>query len=586
VEKILAADERLPAHWPTVGTTGYEFANRAEDLFISPHGLRRITRYWAESTGLPSSFEQVARAAKRRALEDLLAPDVERVVATLRESAHGVSATSLRRAVVETIVDLPVYRAYLDRDARRLLPESRVRVERALASVVARAQRATVRAAAEHLSRTLLTDASLVKRFGQVSGPAAAKGIEDTAFYIHVPLASRNEVGADPGRLPNDAVAEMHRQSAERARRSPGSMLAVTTHDTKRSADARARLDVLSEVAGDWIAAVERWRAWNARLLTRGRGARLPDPNTEYLLYQSLVALWPMHGADAVPYSVPSHAQLDDLRQRLGGYTEKAAREAGRMTSWTRPNARFERALHALVDEMLSPSCPPYEDRFVRDVTAFVARVARPGLWSSLARTVLQLCAPGVPDVYQGDELWTFSLVDPDNRRPVDFDARRALLADVRAGTARGAQARMAFLASLAEHPEDGRIKLYTIHRLLGLRRCHADLFAGGAYVPLAVEGAAAGHVLAFARTVAGKVAVVAVPRLVLTLTGDPFAAPLGAIVWEATEVVVPQPLGRRAFTSVLTGTAVRGRAHGRARVAIDCGELFNELPVAVIVTT
>jgi (1->4)-alpha-D-glucan 1-alpha-D-glucosylmutase len=316
-----------------------------------------------------------------------------------------------------------------------------------------------------------------------VSGPAAAKGVEDAAFYVHVPLLSRNEVGADPGVSLAEAVGAFHRRNAERARDWPATMLALTTHDTKRSSDARSRIDVLSEVASDWTEAVARWRRWNAPHHGAVDESAAPDPNTEYVFYQSLVAIWPI-GDGTSRYAAPSRDAVGALAERMHAYMEKAAREAGRMTSWTEPNACFERALHAFIDVSLTGAACA---RFVRDVAAFVARVARPGLWNSLAKLVLQLGSPGVADVYQGDELWSFTLVDPDNRRPVDFRLRRALLGEIsrRFDDAPSAAARRAWLARLVAHAEDGRIKLHVLHQGLRLRQRFPELFSGGGYAPL-----------------------------------------------------------------------------------------------------
>jgi (1->4)-alpha-D-glucan 1-alpha-D-glucosylmutase len=423
-------------------------------------------------------------------------------------------------------------------------------------------------------------DPLFIERFGQVSGPAAAKGIEDAAFYVHVPLLSRNEVGSEPSVAPSGAVARLHAANTQRARDRPATMLAATTHDTKRSADARARLDVLSELAGDWSDAVERWRRW-ARARANAAGA--VDANTEYTLYQTLVAIWPTAAAGRPRYAVPPARELEALAERLHAYMEKAVREAGRRTGWLAPDAEFESALHSYVDALLRVD--PERDRFVRDLTAFVSRVARPGLWNALAKLVVQAASPGVCDVYQGDEMWTFTLVDPDNRRPVDFALRRRALAALDRAFDGPPAARRRLVRDLVADAEDGRLKLHVLHRALNARRRAPDLFVGGDYVALEARGPAARHVVAFARSRGGRWAVAAAVRLALTLTGDAFRDPLGPDVWDGTDVVLPAGAARAPLVSALTGERLGVRRSGGMAV-VGAADLFAALPADLALST
>ena len=346
-------------------------------------------------------------------------------------------------------------------------------------------------------------------------------------------------------------------------------MLAATTHDTKRSADLRARLHALSEIAAEWQATVERWQAWNRPHRTRGSRAFQPDATSEYLLYQTLVGIWPLPRGGAARGGMPSRSTLVSLHARVSSYMLKAVREAKQHTSWIESDARFEGALQRFIDRLLLSERVDCR-RFRADLAALVARVARPGLWTALSRTLLQLTAPGFPDVYQGDELWTFSLVDPDNRRPVDFALRRRLLASIaRRPTAR-------FLEELLTRPEDGRIKLYLMRTVLRARRRDPELFEQGSYVPLPVRGPGATHVVAFLRSTSRSEALVVVPRLVLSLTGDD-RPPLGPEVWAGTTIELPSR-SRDSYRSPLTGESLA--VDGRRRLPV--AELLRRLPVAL----
>jgi malto-oligosyltrehalose synthase len=570
VEKILASWEPLPADWPVDGTTGYEFLNEVEDLWLDPAGVTAIERAWQRRSGERESFDSVALRAKRVAVIQLLRADLERLL-----RAAGDASSALRDALVEVVAALPVYRTYAG-------PSGRLgRRDRALLDETLRRARAAGRAPPEklrRLRRLLGLDGrppqpEFVALFQQVTGPAAAKGIEDTALYRSVALVSRNEVGSDPGRPPSDALAAFHRSSRLRARRWPRSLLAVTTHDTKRSADVRARLDVLSEIPERWLEAVERW--------TRGNAARRsdagPDADAEYLFYQSLLGLWPLRAPGA--RSLPSRPVLAELAERLVAYMHKAAREAKQRTSWISPDPVYEAVLERFVRRLLDPERAASR-RFLADVQRLCDEVSRPGLWNGLSRTLLHLTAPGVPDLYQGDELWSLSLVDPDNRRRVDFARRARLLRGLERGFGAGPTARRRLLAQLVARPEDGRIKLHVVHAALEARRRSPELFVGGDYRPLRAEGAAAAHVVAYARRAGARVALVVVPRRARTLLSDGRRAPLGVEVWGATSLRLPRDLAGRAFTSPLTGARLRTGAAGPPRLAL--GDLLAELPVGL----
>jgi (1->4)-alpha-D-glucan 1-alpha-D-glucosylmutase len=594
VEKILSPGERLRPDWPVAGTTGYETLNDLEALFIHPAGYARLEARYAAMLRLDErgvGFADIARDGKRAVLHHSLAADVQRLVKLFVPIARRSPRTAGHRreaiatAIVEAIVHLGVYRTYVAEhdDAPPSTGEDARWVDAAIAGA-----RATADGALLDLLREVLLLHGLnaldevervdrrrfASRFQQVSGPATAKGVEDTALYLYVPLVSRNEVGGEPDRPLDDAVAVLHEGNALRAERWPRAMVTTSTHDTKRGADTRARLDVLSELPDEWWSEVTRWRRLNAALRARVGRRWAPDPNTEYLLYQTLVGIWPVP-ADADPGApLPDAATLAGLRERVAAYMEKAVREGKSRSSWVSPNAEFEGALAAFIAAILDParSAP-----FLARLDALARRIAPAGYWNALARTLLHLTAPGVPDVYQGTELWDFTLVDPDNRRPVDFALRSGLLDSVtgayRTGSSDGTRS---FLRELVGSPGDGRVKLAVTHRALVARREAAALFDGGGYQPLAATGSRASHVVAYARVMGGEAAVVVVPRLSLGLNGGG-APPVGESVWRDTLLPLPAGLPTR-WRCALSLAGVRAGPDG-----LPLAEVLAELPVALL---
>jgi (1->4)-alpha-D-glucan 1-alpha-D-glucosylmutase len=531
VEKILEPGERLPESWPIAGTTGYDFMNRVSGVFVDPRGEEPLTRFYGEFSGETAAYPALVREKKLLVLRDVLGADVNRLTALLQEVCErhrrhrDYTRSELHNALRELIACFPVYRTY----ARAPQGPLRAEEERYVAEAVAaaKANRGDLDPELfDFLGRVLRlevrgeSEAELVMRFQQVSGPAMAKGVEDTAFYNFNRLLSLNEVGGDPGRF-GVSPPEFHEACAEAWARWPRALLATSTHDSKRSEDVRARLGLLSEIPERWAEAVRGWAAMNE---DRRHGV---DRNAEYLFYQTLVGAWPL-SAD-----------------RAAAYMEKAAREAKARTSWTRPDAAYEEALVGFVRDCLD------DVEFRRDVAAFVGPLIEPGRVTSLAQTLVKLTAPGVPDFYQGTELWDLSLVDPDNRRPVDYALRRRLLAETEGMTAEQALERM----------DEGLPKLWLIRRALCARQGRPRAFGEGEparYRPLFASGSRAGHALAFQR---GAEVVVAVPRLVLSLAGE----------WEDTKLTLPP--GR--WRNELTGDA----AEGEVRV----GGLLARFPVALL---
>jgi (1->4)-alpha-D-glucan 1-alpha-D-glucosylmutase len=538
VEKILERDEPLRDSWPVEGTTGYDFLARVGALLVDPAGEGALTDLYGELTGETTDWPAMVREKKLLILGDLLASDVNRLAEAFLEVCErhrrhrDYTRFELRQALREVAADFPVYRTYVRAEIGAVAGLDRHYVDAAVAA--ARAARPDLSAELFDFFRDLLLleargepESELVMRFQQLTGPAMAKGVEDTAFYNFHRLVALNEVGGNPGDF-GLALAAFHRAGAEAAERWPAAMLATSTHDTKRSEDVRARLSLLAEIPERWGEAVRRWQANNAR---HKRGD-FPDRNAEYLLYQTLVGAWPI------------------TSERAAQFMEKAVREAKVHTSWMRTNAEYEETLRAFVGAVLGDA------GFTADLAAFVAPLVAPGRVNSLAQTLLKLTSPGVPDFYQGTDLWDLSLVDPDNRRPVDYELRRRLLAELKAGLDTEMTAE-----EILARADDGLPKLWLIHRGLHLRRRRPAAFgAEGSYEPLHAAGPRADHAVAFLR--GGEVAALA-PRWPLRLAGD----------WQGT--VLELPAGR--WRDELTGAEVVG---GTCRIA----DLLARFPVALLV--
>lgn len=528
VEKILAPDEELPEGWPVAGTTGYEFLNRVNALFVAGDNIAALTEGYRVFAGEDAEYADIVRESKFQIMREELAAEVQRltdlwaVVCERHRRHRDYTRRELRDALREVLASFPVYRTYV-RPGERARPFDCGVIARAVSE--AKDCRPDLDPELFNFLGSLLRlefpgerEAEFAARFQQLSSPVMAKGVEDTAFYRYNRLVSLNEVGGSPD-VVDEAVARFHQHNLGTSRRWPRTLLTLATHDTKRGPDTRARINVLSEIPGPWRSAVERWSDHNSCY----RCDHGPDRNAEYLLYQTVVGAWPI-GAD-----------------RLQAYMEKATKEAKVHTSWTSDSADYDEALRSFIARILD------DEWFVADLERFLVEqeVVRAGRVNSLAQTVLLFTAPGFADLYQGTELWDHSLVDPDNRRPVDYAARRALLAE------------------LGERPpaiaDDGAAKLWLIHRLLADRKARPGAYGpSSGYEPLAAAGPDADHVVAFGRT-GGTIAVV--PRLSLGFAG------------RQPEATLTLPLG--TWTDVFSGATYEGEA--------EVAALWAALPVAVL---
>ena len=554
VEKILGPDEPLPTEWPVAGTTGYDFLNPVTGLFVDPRGWKELGKLYQRFTQEKADFNQVVGETKRLILRVAMASDLQLLARRLnriseqQRFSRDFTLNSLRHALREILSLFPVYRTYAHAQG---VTERDRRIIRHAVNLAKRTNPAMDAAVFDFVAGVLLFELpatldeaiefrreQFVGRFQQVTSPVTAKGIEDTAFYRYYRLTSRNEVGGDPAHPPT-TLNEFHEQNLARHTHWPHALLCTSTHDNKRSEDVRARIHVLSEIPRTWRDAVNRWTRLNRRFHRTVDGQIAPSRNDEYLFYQTLVGIWPIEP--------PGEQAHQTLVERLLGYLEKATHEAKRHTSWISPDPEYDEAVRQFVLQVLSPQ---RKNPFLASFQAFHQHVLPWGLYTALSQCFLKLVSPGVPDIYQGQELWDFSLVDPDNRRPVDYALRRQLLDELHAAVASGNAALQQLARQLSRQPQDPRLKLLVTWQTLQFRRRHPELFSGQ-YVPLHAVGAQASHVCAWLwrpRTATAPTAICIAPRLLAGLTprsenADTLPVPTGPDVWSDTHLNLDQPL-------------------------------------------
>jgi (1->4)-alpha-D-glucan 1-alpha-D-glucosylmutase len=581
VEKILAGNERLPCEWPVCGTTGYDFANLVNGLFIDPANAGRMERIYESFIGDEVDIEDVGYRSRRLIVRtaliselNVLANHLERIALSKRRTCD-FTLNNLRDALTQVVASFPVYRTYVSCSQ---VSESDARYIGVAIDAAKRRSPAADTSVFDFIREVLLTriagnqDKSYRKavtrfamKFQQFTSPVMAKGVEDTAFYRYNRLISLNEVGGNLHRF-GATPAEFHAASKERLRNWPNTMLATSTHDSKRSEDVRTRIDALSEMPAHWRFRVRDWRKVNREHKSLLNGVPAPSANDEYLLYQTLIGAWPLEGLnDAQDWKT--------FTDRIQKYMLKAIREAKENTSWINQNTAYENGVAAFVGALLEPVD---NNNFLASFLPFQQRVARVAIWSSLSQTLLKLVCPGVPDVYQGSELWDLSLVDPDNRRSVDYDRRRRVLEKVRRlGSAPDASS----LRCMLERPENGALKLYVMSKALCLRKQCPDLFQSGEYLPLEIQGGKAQHLIAFVRQLNGRSLLVVVPRLVATLVGDSTVPPVGPELWKDTNVRLPDDASCQSYRNVFTDEVLQ---NSQSSHAIPVSELLRQFPVGL----
>lgn len=582
LEKILSPSESLRADWPVAGTTGYDFLNAVNWLFVHPEGARALERIYFDFLDRTVDYEDLLYQKKKLVMGTLFAAELRSLghqlalLAFQDRYARDLPLIELTQALNETTAGLSVYRTYIRN--LEVSPEDRAVIELAVAK--AQAIRPQLHPLAFPFIRDVLllhnaphllpgqreARLAFVMRWQQFTGPIMAKSFEDTFLYVYNPLISLNEVGGDP--RPSAASPDyFHRLVHERSRNWPYSLNATTTHDTKRSEDARARLNVLSEIPEEWDTCLRSWRELNARHKTGVRGQMVPDRNEEIFLYQTLISMWPL-AAD----------ERATVLERLQAYAIKATREAMVHTRWTLPNLAHEQALEHFIAQILTAGD---DNRFLRDFTAFHERIAYPAMLNGLSQTLLKIISPGVPDFYQGSELWDFRLVDPDNRWSVDFSKRKAALVGMQTAEA----SRWICVArDVAKQWRDGRIKLYAIWRALNCRRENAELFSDGEFFSLAVSGARQSHISAYGRRRGEQAALVVLPRWFAAL--HPSASSSSADdFWAGTEISLPDSAST-GWRNIFTGEELCASPERSACQSLPVALLFRHFPVAMLETS
>jgi (1->4)-alpha-D-glucan 1-alpha-D-glucosylmutase len=571
VEKIIQPDESLPSEWPVAGTTGYDFMNHINRVFCDTRNEGEFDRIYREFADFRIPFPRLVVDKKRLIIDKHLAGNIDSLAHLLKRISsrdrHGydIALYGLKRALVEILAYFPVYRTYINRDHYR--DEDHEAIRRAVS--LARENNPSLLYELRFLEKFLFLETEnlvtgqdqeqpleFVMRFQQLTGPLMAKGFEDTTLYAYNRLLSLNEVGGSPDRfgIPREEFHDFH---ARRMEPYPCTLNALSTHDTKRGEDVRARLNVLSEIPGEWEEIVRTWRQLNHRVTISG-DRHSPDDNDEYSLYQVLIGSFPFRDVD-----------FPGFVERIKSYVIKAVREAKVHTAWLKPDAEYEGAYVDFVDRILGSEG---ENPFLESLKAFQGKVAHYGMLNSLGQTLIKITAPGVPDFYQGTELWDLSLVDPDNRRPVDFEKRQAMIREMKE---RVAKDRTGYLRDILGAMWDGRVKLYLIRRTLRVRAADPELYGEGNYIPVEITGERERHVIAFARRIDNRWSITVVPRFLTSFIAEE-ELPFGVEKWLDTRIVLPREAPGR-WVEQMTGESISGGE------TLMVGEVLQRFPVALL---
>jgi len=570
VEKILEENEELPLSWPIQGTTGYDYMNKVNNLFCRQSSQSEFDAVYYAFVGRATAYESLIDENKRMIIGKHLAGDIDNLAHLLKQLsvrhryASDFTMYGLKRALVEVLALLPIYRTYISREGSRKADQE------CMKQLLARAKEKTPNSANElaFMEKFLLLDfddsltdedkglwLDFLMRLQQYTGPLMAKGVEDTVMYVYNRLISLNEVGSNPGSF-GISVDDFHTFNQDRCTQWPHAMNATATHDTKRGEDARARINVLSELPREWEEQLKKWHQMNEPLKTCVEGLDAPDRNDEYFFYQTLLGTFPFTKAD-----------YPQFVERIKEYLIKAIREAKVHTEWLRPDIDYENACIEFADRVLKDT---EDNAFLEAFRPFQQKIQHYGICNSLSQTLLKLASPGVPDLYQGAELWDLSMVDPDNRRPVDFAKRLEFLKKMKSR-----KNTLKLIEELLKAPEDGRLKLFLIHRVLQARRNYAELFQRGGYQKLTILGSMKDHVVAFARDLGDVRAIAITPRF-LTPVVKEGEYPMGEQVWQETRILQP-PGSSSVWLDAITGQEVQGND------TLWLKEILSHFPVALL---
>ena len=585
-EKILVGDEELRPSWAIEGTTGYGFLNFLNGLFVDSSRKRALLRLYRQFSGWSQSYPDLVYQSKLLILQVSMSSELEVLsrrldrISEQHRWSRDFTLHSLRAALREVIACFPVYRSYIrdsgpypdDEDERhiRYAVRSAKRHNPAMSeSVFNFIENVLLLKDPEGLSEADRSERRLfAMRFQQLTGPVMAKGLEDSAFYRYCPLLSLNEVGGAPDKFGVSATF-FHAKSLIRQASWHNSLLATSTHDNKRSEDVRARINVLSEIPTDWYRAIRSWQLLNRDKKVLVAGDQVPSANDEYFLYQTLVGAWPLRGMNE-----KEHAEFVS---RIGTYMEKALREAKVHTSWINPNTEYESAFQSFLAAILDRSPG---NNFLPAFRLFQASIARAGIFNSLSQTLLKITSPGVPDFYQGTEVWNFSLADPDNRRPVDYDRLRSLLKHLRELEDQNTEN---LVDQLIQDPIDGAIKLYVTRSALRFRRANRELFAKGSYTGLRAAGKKHRHVITFSRSYRQREVVIVAGRF-FALPGADRCLPVGKETWSDTAVVLRRQTAATHYRELFTGRVVATEKRN-GNLVLPVSQVFSHLPIALLMS-
>ncbi|HBW56475.1 MAG TPA: malto-oligosyltrehalose synthase [Oscillatoriales bacterium UBA8482] len=572
VEKILEIEEDLPSSWPIEGTSGYEFLIYVNSLFCQSKNEDRFSQIYRDATGLAVSFKQLLINKKRLIANRNLAGDADNLAQLLKQIAgqyrYGRDLTlhGLQTAILEVLVRFPVYRTYIKEG--QISEADRHYVQFAVQE--AKGKHPELINELNLIEKFLLLEYDtylsdenkrlwlhFVMKFQQFSGPLTAKGVEDTLFYVYNRFVSLNEVGGAPNHF-GISPDILHQFNKKRAKSCPQTLNTTSTHDTKRSEDLRARLNVISEIPDDWEAQVRTWMALNREQKTETDGRIIPDGNDEYFLYQNLIGAYPF-----------DEAEYPEFVERVKQFAIKAVREAKFHTAWLRPDSVYEEGYLAFIDKILNPS---QNNKFLQQFRKFQQKIAFYGIFNSLSQTLIKITSPGLPDFYQGTELWDFSLVDPDNRRPVDYQKRMEYLKEIKTRSQKNI---LSLIEELKQTPEDGKIKLFLTTQALAIRQQYLEVYQQGTYIPLEVTGEYWEHILAFGRTYGQTIMITVVPRFLTNLV-EPKQFPVGNNVWKDTAITLPEDW-TNDWKETITNQLVKWDN------SLKIGDILTVFPVAVL---
>jgi (1->4)-alpha-D-glucan 1-alpha-D-glucosylmutase len=578
VEKILSMEERLPTDWPISGTTGYDFTNYVNGLFCQSKNEGKLSDFYTRFTGLQTPYGDLVSEKKRLIIGRHMAGDVDRLANLLKRISStdrfggDITLYGLKRALVEVLTFFPVYRTYITPDSFSAEDRQRIRaimnrakeMNPALLHELAFIEKFLLLEYSEHTADEEKAQwVHFIMRLQQLTGPLMAKGFEDTTLYLYNRLLSLNEVGGNPGQF-GVSLESFHQFNDQRLREWPHALNATSTHDTKRGEDVRARINVLSEIPDEWEAQVFKWSAVNSQHKQWLKGREVPDRNDEYFLYQSLIGVWPLTDE-------PGSVFLD----RVKTYMIKAVREAKVHTEWLKPDTAYESAFLSFIEDILRG---PESNPFLAEFLPFARKISHFGALNSLAQTLLKITSPGVPDFYQGTELWDLNFVDPDNRRPVDFDERRKLLDELRL---REEKDSTGLLRELTADPCSSRLKLFVTYKGLVLRQSQRSLFDKGKYLPLYAVGPRKEHVGAFARHDGRHWALTIVPRY-LTEIVETRSLPLGKSTWLETKLALPEQAPEHWIDIFTNEKITTAPSKGKKLLSLSCA--LKNFPVALLV--